>query len=220
MAEVYEKYRSLKRNVRDNAAKSIQRLIRGFLARRLLQHMKFGSKRTGKLFLAPLSDSSQTLASSPAGVSLLSINSLSITASSSSTGNTGQSAHKRKISESPSPGRLNEADADDSSVHASTKMVADVFAKFRDLWGQKHELKRRLKKFDDDFSAQHNRQPSKAEKEVIDLFGWLLSSKYVLMQVMRPMYDKYHEVITILILVSYAINLGCTGQVFFRRIES
>jgi hypothetical protein len=182
MAEVYEKYRSLKRNVRDNAAKSIQRLVRGFLTRRSL-HIQSGrgKKLVNRLFITPLSGDSGQLASSPAGLSIIMNNGL---AGSSSSG--GQSAaHKRKMNESVNSGGAGAStgagrpfgsndSGEEDSVH---KMPADVFAKFRDLWGQKHELKRRLKKFDDDFNAQHNRQPSKAEKEV-----------------MRPMYDKYHEV--------------------------
>ncbi len=41
---------------------------------------------------------------------------------------------------------------------------------------QKKDLKKKLKKFDEDFLEQNGRAPKKADKEVI-----------------RPMYQKYHE---------------------------
>lgn len=52
-----------------------------------------------------------------------------------------------------------------------------MFAKFRDFLEQKKDLKKKLKKFDEDFLEQNGRAPKKADKEVI-----------------RPMYQKYHEV--------------------------
>jgi hypothetical protein len=66
-------------------------------------------------------------------------------------------------------------DASDGSSNGSSS--GDVFTKFRDLFEQKKELKKKLKKFDEDFLEQNGRQPKKADKEVI-----------------RPMYQKYHEV--------------------------
>lgn len=54
---------------------------------------------------------------------------------------------------------------------------SELIAKYRDYAEQKRDLKKRLKKFDEDFASQHGRAPRKSDKEVI-----------------RPMYQKYHEV--------------------------
>lgn len=53
----------------------------------------------------------------------------------------------------------------------------ELLVKYRELAEQKRDLKKRLKKFDEDFATQHGRAPKKSDKEVI-----------------RPMYQKYHEV--------------------------
>ena len=42
----------------------------------------------------------------------------------------------------------------------------DIYGHYRSLLGQKLDLKKRLKRFDDDFARQHGRQPRKADKEV------------------------------------------------------
>lgn len=52
-----------------------------------------------------------------------------------------------------------------------------MYANYKDLLLQKRTLKRRLKRFDEEFAAKHHRQPKKTDKEV-----------------MRPHYQKYHEV--------------------------
>jgi hypothetical protein len=52
-----------------------------------------------------------------------------------------------------------------------------LYAKYKDLLLQKRTLKRRLKRFDEEFAVKHNRQPKKTDKEI-----------------MRPHYQKYHEV--------------------------
>ena len=62
-----------------------------------------------------------------------------------------------------------------SSTHAS--IPSDVQVKYKVLMNEKKQLKRTLKKFDEDFASQHGRPPKKADKEV-----------------MRPMYQNYHEV--------------------------
>jgi hypothetical protein len=51
-----------------------------------------------------------------------------------------------------------------------------LFKRYRELRETKRELKKRLKKFDEEFFSQHGRDPKKTDKEVI-----------------RPMYQKYHE---------------------------
>lgn len=55
--------------------------------------------------------------------------------------------------------------------------AADLLVKYREILEAKKDLKRKLKKFDEDFMMQHNRAPKKSDKEVI-----------------RPMYQNYHEV--------------------------
>lgn len=60
-----------------------------------------------------------------------------------------------------------------------------LYAKYKDLLLQKRTLKRRLKRFDEEFAAKHNRQPKKTDKEV-----------------MRPHYQKYHEVNFIFLLLA------------------
>lgn len=60
---------------------------------------------------------------------------------------------------------------------------SELITKFREILDQKRELKRKLKKFDEDFLEKYGRNPKKSDKEVI-----------------RPMYQKYHEVI-------FSINL-------------
>jgi hypothetical protein len=59
----------------------------------------------------------------------------------------------------------------------SHEQAVELIAKYRDLSENKRDLKRKLKKFDEDFLSQHHRAPKKSDKEVI-----------------RPMYQKYHEV--------------------------
>jgi len=54
---------------------------------------------------------------------------------------------------------------------------AQLFKKYREQRDQKRDLKKKLKKFDEDFLRQHGRNPKKSDKEVI-----------------RPMYQSYHEV--------------------------
>jgi len=53
----------------------------------------------------------------------------------------------------------------------------DIYAKYKYLLGQKRELKRKLKKFDEEFLQAKGRPPNKADKEI-----------------MRPLYTTYHEV--------------------------
>jgi hypothetical protein len=62
-------------------------------------------------------------------------------------------------------------------VSVSSAAADSLYGKYRELLTSKRDLKRRLKKFDEDFVEQHGRQPKKIDKEVI-----------------RPMYQKYHEV--------------------------
>ena len=54
---------------------------------------------------------------------------------------------------------------------------SEIQAKYQALMNEKKQLKRTLKKFDEDFASEHGRPPKKSDKEV-----------------MRPMYQNYHEV--------------------------
>jgi len=109
MNAIYVKYRELKREIRDAAARDIQRLIRGARCRKQLHKLQ----------------------SIPANIR----EGLSIA-------------------------------------------NYELLLRFKDLIENKKDLKRRLKKFDEDFLVQHGKAPKKSDKEVI-----------------RPMYQKYHEVI-------------------------
>ena len=62
-----------------------------------------------------------------------------------------------------------------SSAHAAAG--DDLYGRYKELLSSKRDLKKRLKRFDEEFVEQWGRQPKKADKEVI-----------------RPMYQKYHEV--------------------------
>lgn len=65
-----------------------------------------------------------------------------------------------------------------SSTADSTNDEYDYNIKrFRELLETKRDLKKKLKKFDEDFQEQNGRAPKKSDKEVI-----------------RPMYQKYHEI--------------------------
>ncbi len=63
-----------------------------------------------------------------------------------------------------------------NSFEANSAHMESI-AKYREQAELKRDLKKRLKKFDEDFAAQHGRTPKKSDKEVI-----------------RPMYQKYHEI--------------------------
>lgn len=58
-----------------------------------------------------------------------------------------------------------------------SKIPVDIYSKYRELLGEKRDLKRKLKRFDEDFESQHGRVPNRSDKEV-----------------MRPLYQKYHDV--------------------------
>lgn len=58
-----------------------------------------------------------------------------------------------------------------------TSGSSDLHARYKELLKEKRDLKKHLKRFDEDFAAKNGRLPFKAEKEI-----------------MRPMYQKYHEI--------------------------
>jgi hypothetical protein len=159
MQTVYSKYRDLKREIRDCAATDIQRAIRGYLARSALI-------RENRLFFRRLKP---TIVGSSSSVSSAAME----VASSSGSEKMGIGgkflSFKDTLDESSTIGG-NVSDANQSAA-------TEIFGKLRDILEQKKDLKKKLKKFDEDFLEQHGRQPKKADKEVI-----------------RPMYQRYHEV--------------------------
>lgn len=69
-------------------------------------------------------------------------------------------------------------DASSSNNGTTSVVSAEWLSHYRNLLNEKRDLKRSLKKFDDDFAAAHGgHQPRKADKEI-----------------MRPMYQRYHDV--------------------------
>jgi len=64
-----------------------------------------------------------------------------------------------------------------SAASGASDSASVMYARYKELLTEKRELKRLLKKFDEEFAAKHGRLPQKPEKEV-----------------MRPKYQKYHEI--------------------------
>lgn len=76
------------------------------------------------------------------------------------------------------PGMVPQGNARGSSNDPGSQAA---FRRYRELRDNKRDLKKKLKKFDEEFLAQHGRNPKKSDKEVI-----------------RPMYQKYHEIKNVL----------------------
>lgn len=87
-------------------------------------------------------------------------------------------ANRMLVAQSPVLGQSNSQKSLGSGGPSSSgSATADLYGRYRELLGSKRDLKRRLKRFDEEFLETQGRQPKKADKEVI-----------------RPMYQKYHEV--------------------------
>eukprot|EP00598_Pedospumella_elongata_P005631 CAMPEP_0184974846 /NCGR_PEP_ID=MMETSP1098-20130426/6214_1 /TAXON_ID=89044 /ORGANISM="Spumella elongata, Strain CCAP 955/1" /LENGTH=819 /DNA_ID=CAMNT_0027497495 /DNA_START=135 /DNA_END=2594 /DNA_ORIENTATION=+ len=158
MEGVYTRYRKLKKEIRDLSATDLQRTVRGYIARR--RHGRIGTLRRSQ-----------------------------------SAGNptTAASAEKAKLSSSVKrsdfasnffvpPGAAGAASpaataADSNGMFPGSNIPSSLYAAYRDLLEKKRDLKRRLKKFDEDFYENWGRNPKKSDKEVI-----------------RPMYQSYHEI--------------------------
>eukprot|EP00595_Chromulina_sp_UTEXLB2642_P002659 CAMPEP_0196763804 /NCGR_PEP_ID=MMETSP1095-20130614/4815_1 /TAXON_ID=96789 ORGANISM="Chromulina nebulosa, Strain UTEXLB2642" /NCGR_SAMPLE_ID=MMETSP1095 /ASSEMBLY_ACC=CAM_ASM_000446 /LENGTH=485 /DNA_ID=CAMNT_0042117839 /DNA_START=762 /DNA_END=2219 /DNA_ORIENTATION=- len=67
--------------------------------------------------------------------------------------------------------------ASNNKLTRSNYFNSEIYKKYKELSIQKKEVKKLLKKFDEDFIAVHKRQPKKADKEV-----------------MRPMYENYNNI--------------------------
>jgi hypothetical protein len=121
MQATYNRYREMKKEIRDNAAIDIQRSFRGLLGRRKWSEEK-------KILL--------------------------------------KTKHENAvISNDPS-----------AAINIQNISSQELYARYRELLGEKRELKRKLKKFDEEFQQRRGRAPRKADKEV-----------------MRPLYQRYHE---------------------------
>lgn len=154
MQSIYTKYRELKKEIRDLAAVDIQRLIRGFIIRQKFVEVSTLNKR-------------QSL---PYVNRKLNMNYLS-------TAQTSKFSSSKSLNGLEGLWPSNQSGNNLSSSSSLNGLPSDVFSKYRELLNSKRDLKRRLKKFDEDFFEKYKRQPKKADKEVI-----------------RPMYQKYHEV--------------------------
>jgi hypothetical protein len=147
MGKVYEEYRALKQIIRDSAALQIQAAYRGASVRRRLRAGKTGGS-------GPASGRTGAAAGTglPGGG----------TGAPASTG-AGSSSSSSSASARPT-----------LSVRAAAPDAGMV--KLNALRDEKASLKRKLRQYDADFSAQHGRAPTKAEKEHL-----------------RPQYTRYHE---------------------------
>lgn len=149
MQATYIKYRELKREIRDSAATDLQRVMRGYLARKMLG-FRIGRK------LSPPNRYSSTSSGMPTCHYIL---------------------RGLLIWDCLLGAMAKVATSQQSGGTAISDQAAEFIAKYRECSESKRDLKRKLKKFDEDFVVQHNRAPKKSDKEVI-----------------RPMYQKYHEV--------------------------
>jgi hypothetical protein len=172
MQPIYSKYRDMKREIRSSAAVDIQRLIRGFVSRGIVR------KGTGFLPTSPshYARSPPKHSSSPKKSNLLS--EMMSPPKSGGGGGTASSRGEYDQQQSVDSNMWKSGDAEEMIVNSGADSNAKVlYSQYKDLLLQKRTLKRRLKRFDEDFAAKHNRQPKKTDKEV-----------------MRPHYQKYHEV--------------------------
>lgn len=156
MQQIYSRYRDMKREIRTSAATDIQRLVRGHRCRKGLIK-KFGS---GVLNHPSLSPSKLTRQSE-------------IEAGSPSRQGGDWSLASRGIAgmELVPPG------GNTAALSADCK---ELCSKYKDLLLQKRTLKRRLKRFDEDFYAKHGRQPKKTDKEVTNARIVILFVSYLL----------------------------------------
>ena len=153
MQAVYTKYRDIKKAIRDHAATDIQRYIRGHLTRLRKKRNVNQKETTVNIF------NSETIKRNDHNVETLNVS--------------RPSSAPMFLSESKSEHRSENTGKQESFSAIPT----EIYSKYRELLGEKRELKRKLKRFDEDFESQYGRVPSRSDKEV-----------------MRPLYQKYHDV--------------------------
>lgn len=161
MESVYTRYRKLKKEIRDLAAIDMQRLTRGFVVRSCMGQIKH---RPRKQLLQPSAATASAAAAAAAAAAP--------TSAAAVVGSAGRGAKRTPGDAGSTP--LSAAAAAKSGDGVSD---GDLYAQYRQLLVQKRDLKRELKKFDEDFLEKNGRAPRKSDKEVI-----------------RPMYQTYHEV--------------------------
>lgn len=172
METVYTRYRKLKKEIRDQSATDLQRAMRGYLSR----------KRHGRIFRRSTLIPSAITAGTTAAVS-----DKSSGAGASAGGGSGKTSSVKRADYAhnffvPPGGATTGAAAGGGAGGAEalfpgSNIPSSLYATYRDLLEKKRDLKRRLKKFDEDFFENWGRNPKKSDKEVI-----------------RPMYQSYHEV--------------------------
>ena len=180
MQTVYAKYRELKKDIRNLAAVDLQRTARGFIARCRLRdpaarHSKpswagHGSHNTNVSSSKGSHTHHKSVDDLVTATNSLHHQPLSHFAESHKAAAASlqqHHAHQPQLNTSSSG----------SAGHVEGTVLGDLYGRYRELLNNKRELKRKLKKFDEDFVEQWGRLPKKADKEVI-----------------RPMYQKYHEV--------------------------
>jgi hypothetical protein len=150
MESVYTRYRKLKKEIRDLSATDLQRAIRGYLARK--HHGRVGPVRWGQ--------------SSGAGDK-----------SSLALGKSGAQSATKRADYSQNFFVPPSGASGGNAAPGGPSDPTGLYASYRELLEKKRDLKRRLKKFDEDFFENWGRNPKKSDKEVI-----------------RPLYQQYHEV--------------------------
>lgn len=192
MQSVYAKYRELKKDIRNLAAVDLQRTARGFIARCRLRGPSHSRARpswavnhsavhsgTGGTAAA------HSTAATTGGKAAVhkSVDDLITATNSSHHQPLSHFAESHKAAaaslqhQHQHQPQLHIGSGGSTSSHPEGTPLGDLYGRYRELLNNKRELKRKLKKFDEDFVEQWGRLPKKADKEVI-----------------RPMYQKYHEV--------------------------
>jgi hypothetical protein len=155
MTNVYSRYRDLKREIRSSAAVDIQRIIRGFLCRAALKRRRL-NRNSSQTHMRDPSASIESVASAAIGAAMGSATpSADATAWRVLRGNTGAGSAEDKSNSASLPA----LSADDD----------EMCKKYKDLMLQKKTLKRKLKRFDEEFYSKNGRLPKKADKEARSL---------------------------------------------------
>ena len=160
MINVYSRYRDLKREIRSSAAVDIQRIIRGFLCRASLKRRR-QHRNPAQSYMRDPSTSIESVASAAIGAA---------TGSAVPAADTTAWRVLRGVSGAGS------VDEKSSSAVSSTLGVEEdeMCKKYKDLMLQKKTLKRKLKRFDEEFYSKNGRLPKKVDKEVMFRFSLFL----------------------------------------------
>ena len=237
MESIYNRYRKLKKEIRDLAAIDVQRLYRGYKNRLIYGKYKCSYKLVSHLMISVNNSSSSTFSNNNSNNYNNSNNNTSGSTSYNygSYKNTGMignydnnnicdsdnnininingivSSSSNILRKYELNGSYHNNNSDNDSVasidsddnisennnstfttssnfinndsNTSNKIPANLYISYKKLLDQKRDLKRKLKKFDEDFYEKFHRNPKKNDKEII-----------------RPMYQTYHEVRNIFLL--------------------